>query len=141
MRTICNTQFPPFLQASIPGPARHRGSFLGSSTDRGAAPAFTHTKHKSKIKSTLKSPRITPYGCKSISPFSHKTRSKFGFIFNGYIFLSQVFELFPLKCTCEATLELKLSRKNFAVQLEISRAYFSKVNVLSSRNSGNKMEL
>lgn len=42
MRTICNMEFPRFLQASIPGPARHKGSFLGGSTDHGAAPAFTH---------------------------------------------------------------------------------------------------
>ena len=42
MRTICNMEFPRFLQASIPGPARCKGSFLGSSTGHGAAPAFTH---------------------------------------------------------------------------------------------------
>lgn len=45
MHTICNMEFPQFLQASIPGPARHKGNVPGSSTDHGAAPAFTHETH------------------------------------------------------------------------------------------------
>lgn len=50
MRTICNMEFLQFLQASILGPARHKGSFLGSSTDHGAAPAFTHeTQFKEEV--------------------------------------------------------------------------------------------
>lgn len=32
--------FPRFLQVSIPGPARRKDSFLGSSSDLGAAPAL-----------------------------------------------------------------------------------------------------
>lgn len=56
MHTIRNMEFSQFLRASIPGPARHKGSFLGSSTDHGAAPAFTHERRES----TMESPHINP---------------------------------------------------------------------------------
>lgn len=65
--TICNMAFPRFLQASIPGPARHKGSFLGSSSDLGAAPALADKPHLKEEVRNDKTLQLIPYCRKSIS--------------------------------------------------------------------------
>lgn len=65
--TICDMAFPRFLQASIPGPARHRGSFLGSSSDLGAAPALADKPHLKEEVRNDKTHQLIPYCRKSIS--------------------------------------------------------------------------
>lgn len=116
--TICNMESPRFLQAGIPGPARRKGSVLGSSTDRGAAPAFTH---ETQLKDGVF--------------WEQNLKCDFGFHLMVMRYISlDLTELFPFKFTGESTIELKLS-ENITVRLEITRAFFfPNIIVLYSSN-------